>query len=102
MAASALQSNGLLGLMADGLDIVAVRIEDEGAVVVLMILRSQTRWPVVSAACGQGRLMKRIDRVPIGYGEGEMKVGTRSIAFRQTEFRLALSQGNSPWEFHDY
>ena len=42
-------------------NVVAVGVENESAVIIGMILGSQAGRPVISAACGNGRLMKRID-----------------------------------------
>src|SRR5271168_5075846 len=36
--------------MADGLDVVAVRVEDEGTVIVRMILRAQARRAIIASA----------------------------------------------------
>jgi hypothetical protein len=48
-------------VMADGLDIIAVRIVDERAVIVRMIFFSQPGGAVVTSACAEGRLMERIN-----------------------------------------
>ena len=51
--------------MAHGFDIVAIRTNDKGAVVVRMVLRPQTRRPVVAAARGNGVEMLPCARVTI-------------------------------------
>ena len=65
--------------MADGLDIVAVGIEDEGAVVVRVIMRPQARPAIVLAAGGKGGGMERIDLSAAARGEGDMLMGPRLI-----------------------
>ncbi len=50
--------------MADRLDIVAVGIEDERAVIVGMIVGAHTRGSIVLAAGLQCRLVERIDLRP--------------------------------------
>ena len=42
-------------------DVVAVRIEDEGAVVVRMIVRPQTRRAVIFSSGSEGGLMKSVN-----------------------------------------
>ena len=42
-------------------DVVAVRIEDEGAVVVRMIMRPQTRRAVIFSSGSEGGLMKSVN-----------------------------------------
>lgn len=46
--------------MANGLDIVPIRIKDIGGVVVGMVVCSQTRGAIVDAACFQGFRVERI------------------------------------------
>ena len=47
--------------MADGLDVIAVRIVDERAVIVRMIFFPQSRSAVVTSARADGSLVERID-----------------------------------------
>src|SRR5436309_2784691 len=59
----------LVAVVADGLDVVAVRVEDVRAVVVLPVLRSRPRRPVVAVAgLGQG-MPEGIDTVARGCDE---------------------------------
>jgi hypothetical protein len=44
----------------DGLYVVAIRIENKSTVVVGMVLRAQTWWPIVSAASGYSRLVEGV------------------------------------------
>src|SRR5262249_31730867 len=55
-----------------GLDLVAVGIEDKGAIVVLVIDRSQAGLAVVLAAGGEGGAMERIDGLAVLGGEGDV------------------------------
>src|SRR5690242_5654617 len=48
--------------MADGFDVVTVGVEYEGAVVVRMIVGTDSGRAVVATACGDRRLVERIDR----------------------------------------
>lgn len=47
--------------MADGLDVVALRVDDEGAVIMGMVVRAQTRRPVVPATSGDRGLVEGVD-----------------------------------------
>jgi len=58
-----------LRLVADGLDVMTIWIEHKGAVVVWVVLRSQTRRAVVLAACCDGRLVEGIDCRARGHAE---------------------------------
>lgn len=55
------QVPSLPGPMANGLDVVAVGVEDERAIVVCVIVRPDTRTAVVSSSCLQGRVVERVD-----------------------------------------
>src|SRR5271155_4694784 len=59
----------LFGAMANGLDVVAVGIEHERAVVVGMILRAQTGSAVVAAAGGNRGLVKVVHDASLRSGE---------------------------------
>src|SRR5260221_13010840 len=53
--------------VADGLDVVAIRVEHEGAVIVGVVMRPRSRWAVVASARGQRRAIERVDdRARIG------------------------------------
>src|SRR5215211_8536487 len=69
--------------MADSLNVVTVRIEDVCAVVVGVVLRSETRRTVVAAARGERRGVKRIDGCAVWRGEGDVQC--RRFAFRDEE-----------------
>ena len=60
--------------MADGLDIVAVGVEHEGAVVIRVIMRAQSWRSVVLPARGDRGRVKGIDSGAGGGGEGDMDV----------------------------
>jgi len=47
--------------VTDGFDIVAVRVEHECAIVVVVVLRPQARWAVVASARRHRRAMKCVD-----------------------------------------
>src|SRR5262245_22691410 len=47
--------------VATGFDVVAVRIENKSAVVLLVIVRPRSRSAVVAATCSHRRLVERVD-----------------------------------------
>src|SRR5258706_5494083 len=57
---------------ADRLDIITVRIEHEGTVVVGAVLRSQARLAIVFATRSKRRVIKRIDQRALVHLEGDM------------------------------
>src|SRR5690606_7229762 len=59
-----------LRLMTDGFDIVAVRIENKGTVVVRVVVGPQARCAIVLAARGHRRLVEGIDLGTLVGGEG--------------------------------
>src|SRR6185369_16458313 len=59
---------GSLRPMADRLDVVTVEVEDEGPIVIGMILRSETRRAIVSPARRQRRL---VEGLHLGPGIGQ-------------------------------
>src|SRR5215470_9492823 len=75
--------------MAYGLDAMTVRIEREGAVVVGVVVRSQSGRTVVAPAFGQRCGVKAVDRRPIGRAEAKMRAayGRSDVGFaRDGEF----------------
>ena len=54
---------GLFGNMADGLDVVTIRVKHEGAVVVWMVVGTQARRAVIAASRGKCSRMERIDQL---------------------------------------
>jgi hypothetical protein len=78
-----------LRAVADGLNVVAVRVNDIAAVVVGVVLRAKTRRAVVTAACGEGRGVERIDGRAVWRGKRDVH-GCRGVAARDEEV-------NTPW-----
>jgi hypothetical protein len=73
------------------LDIVAVEIEHEGTVVVLVIMRTQARLAVVLAAGGDGRPVEGVDRGARGRRKGHMDVpDTQAFGPADPEERLEI------------
>lgn len=66
--------------MADRLDVVAVGVEDEGAVVVGVIVGAQAGSPVLGAAGGERGGVEGIDFVGRAGGEGEVDAADRGTA----------------------
>ena len=61
--------------MAARLDVVAIGIEHERAVVVLVIVRAQPRWPVVASSGCQRSLVEAIHGVAVLGRKGDMAMG---------------------------
>lgn len=66
--------------MADGLDVVAVRVEDEGAVVAGVVDRPQTGGAVVGATRGQGGGVEGVDLLDRANAEGDVSAADRRPA----------------------
>jgi len=65
--------------VADGLDVVAVGVEDEGAVVAGVVERARARSAVVGATGGERGGVEGVDRVAIAGGEGDVDAGIGDI-----------------------
>ena len=75
--------------MANRFDIVAIEVDDEGAIVVGVIVRSQARRAIVAPS---GRERGAIKRVGVGSGacgEGDVSAALRSVARPDPEKRLS-------------
>lgn len=59
-------SDFIILCLADAFDIVAVRVQYEGGIVVRMIVVSNAGWAVIAATSGKGGCVKRIDSRPLG------------------------------------
>ena len=68
--------------MNDGLDIVAVGVVDEGAVVALVVLRVLGRRLLLAGAGGQRRVEEGVDRGAGVRDEGDVGRGRRLVARR--------------------
>src|SRR5262245_48706012 len=77
------------GRVADGLNIVAIEIEYEGAVVVGVIMRPEAWRPVVLAAGGESGAIEGIDGRAGRRQEGDMDVPGQRLAFANPERGLA-------------
>jgi hypothetical protein len=51
----------------------ALRVEDEGGVIIRAVMRPQAGRTLVATTAGERRRMERVDRSPIGGSEGEME-----------------------------
>jgi hypothetical protein len=65
--------------MANGFDVVAVRIQNERAVIVRMIVRANAWSAIVATACGDGRLVERVDEGSAGNAKRD--VDRRNVGF---------------------
>src|ERR1700723_4221406 len=65
--------------MANGLDIVSVRIEHEGSIIIRMIVRAYSGPAVVLAAGGDRFFVKSIDGRPVLRRKGNMRPGLRNV-----------------------
>src|SRR5262249_2649332 len=59
--------------MRDGLDVVTIGVQDEGAVVVVVVLVAKSRLAIVPAACLEGSLIKMVDDFAGARYEGHMR-----------------------------
>src|SRR5687768_6346081 len=90
----------LLGPVRYRLDVVAVGIEHEGAVVGRVVVRPQTGSAVVAAAGGDRRLVECVHGGPIGAGEGNVQ-RARQASIRDPELRLPVTpEADSPGAGH--
>src|SRR5215475_4930568 len=76
--------------MADGLDVVAVGVEHEGAVVIGVIVRSQPRRAVVFAAGLERCRIKGINGIAILGREGEVHASFDGLAAADPKLRASL------------
>src|SRR4051794_25669769 len=74
--------------MADRFDVVAVRIEDEGRVVVRMVLGTKPRAAVVTPAHRDGFLVEGVNGGVVLGGERDVE-GLACLALAYPEIRLA-------------
>src|ERR1700746_449475 len=78
--------------MADGLDIVAVGVADEGAVIVLVIMRPQARRAVVAPTRRDRRLVEGIDGGAVLGMESDMGRGSGRLAGSDPEVRAGVAE----------
>jgi len=74
--------------MAHSLDIMPIRIKDEGTIVIGMVLRAKTRRAMVRAARRQRRRMKPIYSGAVRRREGDVHTGQRCAPQPEPEERL--------------
>ena len=74
-------------LMADRFDVVAIRIEDEGRIVALMVLRAKPGTTVVASARCECLLVEGIHAGAVGGGERDVD-GLARIILADPEVRL--------------
>jgi len=60
------------GFVANRLDIVAIRIKDERAVIIRVILGTQSRRPIIKPASRQRGAVERVDCTAVITSEGDM------------------------------
>jgi hypothetical protein len=75
--------------VADPLDVVALRVEHEGAVVVLVV-PAHARRSVVRAAGGEAGGVERVDGRAIVAGERDVQSRRIGLSLMEPEDRLAL------------
>src|SRR5688500_2717375 len=73
--------------VADGLDVVTIRVEHEGAVVAGMIVSANARTAIVAAAGGDGRGIERLDECARAHAERDMNWRNVRFAARDPEVR---------------
>src|ERR1700730_5477022 len=86
-------------VVANRLDVVAVRVDYERPVIVGMIFLSHPRSTVVASTGSQCGLVERIDDLAIGGGEGHVH-GFERRSLGDPEIRFARSESGGTAEFH--
>src|SRR2546430_630013 len=71
---------GLPQPVTNRLDVVAVRIKDERAVVIFVIMRAQPRLPVIPSPGCERSLVKSVHSFPVLGDEGDVASGLRSLS----------------------
>src|SRR5262245_3969347 len=69
----------------------AVRVENEGAVVIWVVVRPDSRLPVVLAARGDCRFVKSPDGRVIARRKGDVRAGLRGLSYSDTEEGLGTN-----------
>jgi hypothetical protein len=82
-----------------GVNIVTIRADDKGAIVVRVILRPQAGRPVVPAAGGHGAAIEVVDLTPGLCGKGEVQRSTFHRARTEPERRFVVS--SQPYAVRD-
>src|SRR4051794_26604607 len=77
--------------VADRLDVVAVRVEDEGAVVSRVIVGAYAGGAIVLAAGGEGGGVEGVHRRAVGRGEGHVGGGLAPAAAADPEERTLVA-----------
>ena len=77
--------------MAHRFDVVPIRADDEGGIVVRMIVRTQTRSTVVLAPGLQGRMIEVIDLLSSVGMERDMKRGRLLLGLVQAQRGASLT-----------
>src|SRR5437016_13708488 len=91
------QDRSSLRSVADDLDVVAVEIEDERAIVVRMVLRPQARPTVVATAHPQRRLVEGAHLSPVLNREGDAHGRRAPAVAADPQRRLAaLAEAQAP------
>ena len=82
--------------MTNDFYVVAVRIEDEGTVVVRMIMRPQARRAVIFSSGSEGGLMKGVNQRAFSDAKGDMntRIVRRSLADPEVRFRGLAKTGD--------
>ena len=79
-----------LGFMANRLNVVPVRANDKGRVVVRMVLGPQTRRTIVFAPCRQSRAIKRFHLLAILGRERQVKMRRPLLGLVQAQGSIGL------------
>src|SRR3989442_5472194 len=91
------------GRVADGLDVMTVRIEHKRAVVVRVIVRPQSGRAVVAPARRHRRLVERVDLFPVRGAEGDMRRQEVGLAPTDPEIGLRRdAEADRVLELHDH
>src|SRR5262245_43855923 len=76
------------GIMANGFNVVPVRIQDKRAVVVWMVVGTGARSTIVPPACSEGSLVESIDQGTARGAKGDVHRRIVRLACHDPEVRL--------------
>jgi hypothetical protein len=92
-----------VGFMADGFDVVPIRTNDEGSIVVRVVLRAQARSTIVFASHLKGSSVEVFDLLATLRREGQMQMCCLLLDPADAQRRLAVRAAklHAEWTFRD-
>lgn len=101
---------GSLGSMTHGFNIVSIRVQHEGPVIIGVVMGAEARFPIVAPACGDCCIEEGIDLGARSNAECHMNRGIVRGALadpkirvrRFTEARYITVASRRTWELNEY